>query len=84
MREEYFQEKVKGIKLLKWVTEKCSICGYELGFVFRNSNVYYDHGCRCTNFTRPPRRSSFEEVAKFYNRQTNPDVIQKMNEFWEI
>lgn len=66
-----------------WKIYNCSICDYLCGFIFdiNKEFVIYDNGCNCTG-RYFERSSQWDEVADFYNIQSNTKVIAKMNEYW--
>lgn len=72
------QAKVKAIS--KWIIHHCSFCNYPCGYLFMNDTVQYDNGCRCLKNYPKPR--NWQDVADHYNRQTHPQVIEQMNQFW--
>ena len=91
---EEFKEQAKKKNITRWVIHECSMCNYPCGFIIRGDVVFYDNGCSCS--MRPPRQSSWEEIAEHYNHNAgspdkderikkNPlfkEVVDEMNEFW--
>lgn len=78
-----FQNAAYHLKPKKWIVHHCSFCNYPCGYIFCDNNEYvgYDRGCYCTNRTNI-REVSWNNLSDFYNKQTNVDVIKKMDEFW--
>lgn len=74
------QAQEKGVT--EWRFRKCSLCKVPIGFMFQGSTVLRDTNCNCVPYTTQPEEVSWDAVAGVYNLQTNPDTIQKMNEFW--
>lgn len=72
------QAELKQIKF--WPIHKCSICGYQCGFIFQAEGVYYDNGCTCIYY--PPSQREWADVAEHYNLQTDPRGIAEMDHFW--
>ena len=80
-----FREQAIKLNLHYWENHKCSICNESIGyyfFAYPSYEVVFDSGCGCSSGYNP-QPSSWGEVARFYNMQTNPDVIEKMDEFWK-
>ena len=79
--EEQFKEQASAKDIINWPIHNCSICKYQCGYYFEpDGSVYYDNGCDCGGSGGSYR--TWKEVADHYNRQTNPEYINKMNEFW--
>ena len=84
-----FQQKAKE-KDIKFVPiHKCSICGYQCGYVIEGDNVGYDSGCDCTYNGGGIQRRSWQEIADDYNRnqrENNKDISQEWldetDKFW--
>lgn len=64
----------------EWRLRGCSMCGYQIGYVFYEGGVGYDAGCHCSPRGIEPR--TWDDVAAHYNRQTHPDIIAKYDAFW--
>lgn len=79
--EEDFKKAVEERNITEWRIHNCSLCGYPCGYVFNEGRVGYDSGCDCTGGSHLSSRS-YWDVAHFYNTQTNPEYIAKMDEFW--
>ena len=82
---EQFREQAIKLGLHYWEHHTCAICGEPVGyyfFAYPNYEVVFDSGCGCT-FGSNPHPSSWEDVAEFYNMQTNPDIINIMDKFWQ-
>ena len=83
--EEALKEKVleKGIK--KWHIKDCSLCDYPCGFLFTIANgkvfVNYDAGCWCC--PEVPRISSFGDVLEHIELQSDEQVIERYQKFWQ-
>lgn len=73
------QAKKKNIKFV--VNHECAICGHPVGWRIYDDVVTYDSGCDCSCMSNE-RRSSWEEIADFYNMQTSERVISEMDKFW--
>ncbi len=72
----------------------CSICGETVGWGIHDGVVLYNSSCGCAR--SQPRRSSFEDIADFYNRNAGADdalermakypafkkYVEETNEFW--
>ena len=67
-----------------WPVHNCSMCEYPCSYVFDDDQVHYDSGCDCVNRGSVFIKSSWHEVADFYNAQKHPAVIAKMNGFWRF
>lgn len=79
---EEFKKQAKLKNITKVWVHDCSICKYPCGYIINNdATVTYDSGCDCVSY-HGYRPSSFDEVASFYNIQTDEKVIQEMDEFW--
>lgn len=65
-----------------WPQRRCSICGYELAYVFCGSHVGFDSGCGCGPTRSRIQPRDWDSVAEQYNRQTNPNVIAEYDRFW--
>jgi len=76
-----FKVQAEKKEITGWDSHGCSLCGYVVGYKFKDGHVGYDNGCDCTG-GQNVRMSSWEEVAESYNMQSNENVIRKMNEFW--
>ena len=78
-----FQEAAFNLKPKKWFIRKCSICGYDCGYVFipNHEHVGYDSGCYCTN-SATVHPCSWDDLAEHYNDITDPEEIAEMNKFW--
>lgn len=57
----------------------CSLCGYMTAFLIRGDDVFFDAGCYCTcrDASRP---SSFEELADWYNMQSNDGARARLRD----
>lgn len=66
-----------------WPVRNCSLCNYELSYVFDQTweHVGFDSGCYCSN-TKNINQCSWDRLAEFYNMQTDKEVIEEMNKFW--
>lgn len=81
--EEFRSQAIK-LNINYWEHHRCAICEEPVGyyfFTYPNCEVVFDSGCGCS-FGSNPRPSSWQDVAEFYNMQTDEDVIKKMDEFW--
>lgn len=66
-----------------WRFRECSICGCPIGYLFfQDREVYFDGGCDCCWGDLRP--STWEDVAEFYNMQTNDKMIAEFDEFWHF
>jgi len=70
-------------RLPTWNIRQCSICNYPLAYVFCNNHekLGYDSGCYCTGGENI-REVSWDQLADYYNMQTNEQYIKEMNDFW--
>jgi hypothetical protein len=87
-KPEEFHKQAKKLNIKEWRIHNCSICGYPCGYIIKGDDVYYDSGCDCTG-CHGFRVSSWEEIAKFYNRnqpENNPkikkDWLKEIDKFW--
>lgn len=74
-----FAEAVKSLGISEWIVNECSICGYDLKFLFRGDKVFYDSGCYCVAGGPDIQPRTYEGVAHHYNIQTNPKLIANMD-----
>jgi hypothetical protein len=79
---EDFKKVVLKNNIYFWGVDMCSLCNILCGFLFKDGYVFYDGGCDCLISSSNIRTTSWNEVAEFYNRQTNPIIISEMNKFW--
>lgn len=85
---EEFKQAAKDNGIKEWRIHNCSMCGYPCGYLINGDVVYYDAGCDCV--WRPPRESSWEDLADHYNRnqpENNPLAegkpwLEEMQQFW--
>lgn len=71
--------------LFAWRPAICSKCGYPRGFMFNTLHdcVFHDFGCWCNKDVYIKFRvSAWQEVADYYNAQTDMAVIAEMDTFW--
>lgn len=80
---EDFKKQALKHNISYWIMRNCSICDYPLKYVFENGEVYFDSSCNCTNFYNLQLRS-WENVANYYNMQTDENVIKEMDSFWKF
>ena len=68
----------------KWFIRECSICNYPLCYVFSPCFEYvgFDKGCNCSLKGTNIAECSWSDLANYYNMQTDPEYIKKMDEFW--
>lgn len=79
-----FQKSARENKIVQWTIHQCSMCDYPCGYIFEpNGDVSYDSGCDCVTYTNI-QPCSWEDVASHYNLQTNPQVIEEMDDFWKF
>lgn len=78
---EEFKIQAEKLDLECWPTIECSICGYQMEYLFEDGRVFYDSGCFCVRRENIQERS-WQDVANRYNLQTHPDVIKSYDEFW--
>lgn len=57
----------------------CGFCGYMTAYMIDNGEVYFDPGCHCIGNTGW-RRSSFQDLADWYNMQSNDEVRARLRE----
>jgi hypothetical protein len=81
---EDFERQARKLNLERWHIHDCSMCHYKCAFVFdlKKNQVQYDAGCFCISTTLQDR--SWDAVAKFYEMQSTPKVIDLFNEFWHF
>lgn len=77
---EYFKKRAKELKKRFWTVNICSFCKYKCGYIFQDDEVYYNFGCSCVIEKIKPRKTTWEEVANFYNTQVN----KKINKYWKL
>lgn len=65
---EEFKAAVKQHNITRWPIRNCSICGYEMSYMFRGDKVFYDTGCTCTYNRGDLEPRMWEQVAESYNR----------------
>lgn len=66
----------------RWPIRNCSLCHYELAYLIRNGQVFYDTGCHCTYQAGGPVLRSFTDIAHHYNIQRALQVIERYDKFW--
>lgn len=76
-----FKTQVDKLKLGHWPLRGCSICGYMIGYLFKDGGVFFDAGCDCVSYSSVQPRT-WEDVAKQYNDQTSQDTIYRYDLFW--
>jgi hypothetical protein len=79
-----FLEAAMKLNIRHWPIRECSLCGYLLGYMFfyEESEVVYDNGCECVPYHNL-RASSWDEVARMYNINSDkPEIIKKYNDWW--
>lgn len=81
-KPEEFRDAAISRHITRWLTLKCSICGYECAYLFNwaDTEVAYDAGCYCSRGT--PEVRSWEDVARQYNMQNHPRVVAEYDAFW--
>jgi len=79
-KPEEFKQKAIENKIRQWVVRDCSICGYQLKYIFYDDKVTFDPGCYCTSGREQTR--TWDDISGYYNMQTNKNVIKEMDEFW--
>lgn len=81
--DEFKQAAIKK-GITEWVIRDCSICGYDLKYIFSRDKeqVAFDTGCDCTSYPNVIIPSSYEDIAQHYNCQTNKEYIKEMDDFW--
>lgn len=69
---------------------KCSMCGYQCGYIIAGDKVVYDSGCYCVDDSNKQTRD-WEDLAKTYNLnqpENNPEISQKFldeeNKIWQF
>lgn len=77
-----FENAARERGIVEWRLRGCSICDYQVGYVFRDGDVYWDAGCYCSRIMPPLEPRTSQDVADHYNMQTHPDVIRGYDEFW--
>lgn len=79
-----FKERAKALRITHWPHHPCAFCGVWTQFIFDGGEAYYSSACGCSSFQIRPSRVTWEYVADFYNMQTQPEVIAKMDKFWHF
>lgn len=79
---QFFYEQVEKLGITFWQLGECSFCKYQVGFIFKNGEVYYDSGCNC--LPSKPFKRTWQHVADTYNMQRDFNVIKAFNKFWKI
>lgn len=79
-----FQVAAYNLQPPKWKIRDCSICGYPLSYVFSPDyeEVGFDSGCDCSFRGSNINQVSWNQVANYYNMQTDENIIKEMNKFW--
>ena len=84
------KEQAEKIGLEFYPIHKCSICQYMCGYIIRDGEVAYDHGCDCTTYSNI-RPTSWSDLAKTYNLnqpENNSDIketfLKELNEIWKF
>lgn len=77
---EEFKKQAELKQITYWPSHDCSICHVSVGTEINNGEPSYRSACDCG--WSPNHSHGWENVADRYNRQTNLDVIKKMNVFW--
>ena len=75
------------LNLRSWKLRSCSICGYEIGYVFKGKkdwDVRFDSGCHCVSYCPATRESSWEEVAKVYDFDKTESQQKEMEKVWKF
>lgn len=75
-----FKKQAKAKSITKWDIHKCSMCGYQCGYLIRGDDLFYDNGCFCS--MNPPNPRDWQDLPDHYNNQKNEDYIKEMNKFW--
>lgn len=78
-----FMERAALLKLTSWRLRECMECQVQTHFWFKGALVEVDSGCKCNN-DHTIAASSWEDVASYYNSQTEEAVIHGMNRFWRF
>lgn len=72
---------VKKYNIKSWMLRRCSMCGYELRYLFKDDLVGYDTGCFCTNNFGGVRLADYHEIAEFFNMQIEEVAESMWNDF---
>lgn len=81
---EDFKKQAKDHNLTSWPIRPCTFCEVEIGYEFRNGEPFFNSSCGCGLPPSPLQPRTWDAVAKQYNTQTSPKVIEKMDEFWHF
>ncbi len=82
MREPVeFQTAARRDGIARWPIRHCSLCHYELAYVFEDGHAYFDAGCYCTDGCGIQARD-WTDVAAHFNMQYNPEVVARYERFW--
>ena len=83
---EDFKRAAKEHSIDYWHIRDCSICDYELCYLFnyKDHEVVFDAGCSCVRNIRIHVRD-WKDVANHYNLNiNNSTIIEEYNKFWKF
>ena len=81
-----FRNQAIKYNITKWTIRNCSICNFPIGYYFfryPEYEVVFDGGCGCTSLSNL-RPATWQDVADYYNKQTNLEYIKELNLFWKF
>lgn len=81
---EDFRLQAEKENITEWFQRRCAFCKYPMKYLFQNGEVLYDSGCDCVSYPYVIQKRSWEDIAEGYNMQTNPEVIEIINNFWKF
>lgn len=87
--KEFLEQQVIARKIERWDIHKCSLCGYQCGYMFDVEStrqktvvyVWYDKGCDCVTF-QDFIECSMDNVLNHIAIQTSPATKQEHAAFW--
>lgn len=70
--------------LIMFRLNPCFICGTSLHYLIWPAidRILLARNCKCVTYGIALEERNFQDLADYYNRQTNADYIAEMNEFW--
>lgn len=83
---EDFKRAVEEHGITYWPVRDCSLCGYELAYLFGHEDyeVIFDAGCDCVRIHKRHVRH-WPDVANLYNMMIqDPEVKERVKQFWKF
>lgn len=78
---EDFKEQLQKRNITEWVIDHCEDCKNPIRYMFYSGEVFFNMDCSCS-IGIDDRQASWQDIADYYNYQTNPAVIKDMDIFW--